>query len=132
MIWGGALLGCFIPLFAWALVKACRLRVVYLFQFFTGFCLIADGCFVGVGTFFDMGDAGDLAFSVPWLVDAPLRTCLRADRFVPLERTRTALRSRRSSGQDGLQSRFGYTGAVLIVVVVEGTAAVLLTGSPKP
>jgi hypothetical protein len=61
VIWGGAVLGSLIPLCAWALVKVFRLRFVYLFQFFAGFCLIANGCYPGVGTFFNVGDAGDLA-----------------------------------------------------------------------
>ncbi len=42
VIWGGVMLGCFIPLVAWALVKAVRLGLFYLFQVFAGFCLIAN------------------------------------------------------------------------------------------
>jgi hypothetical protein len=51
-------------------VRAFRLRFVYLFQFFAGFCLIANGCYLGAGTFFDAGDAGDLArYDCPrWLM----------------------------------------------------------------
>jgi hypothetical protein len=61
VIWGGAVLGSLIPVCVWVLVKALRLRFVCLFQFFAGFCLIANGCYLGVGRFFHMGDAGDLA-----------------------------------------------------------------------
>jgi Peptidase M50B-like len=133
VIWGGALLGCFIPLFAWALVKACRLRFVYLFQFFTGFCLIANGCYLGVGTFFDVGDAGDLArYGCPrWLMLLYGLVCVPTGLFL----------------WNGLGPHFGLGEAqgkvdrkavlvtlalVLIVVVVEGTAAAPSTGSPKP
>jgi hypothetical protein len=51
-------------------VKVFRLRFVYLLRFFTGFCLVANGCYLGVGSFFDVGDAGDLArYGCPrWLM----------------------------------------------------------------
>jgi hypothetical protein len=70
IIWGGAVVGSLIPICVWALVKAFRLGSVYLFQFFAGFCLIANGCYLGVGTFFHVGDAGDLArYGCPrWLM----------------------------------------------------------------
>jgi hypothetical protein len=70
VIWSGAILGSLIPVCVWVMAKAFRLRFVYLFQFFAGFCLIANGCYLGVGTFFDVGDAGDLAgFGCPrWLM----------------------------------------------------------------
>jgi hypothetical protein len=67
---GGPVFGSLIPVCAWVLVRAFRLRFVYLFQFFAGFCLIANGCYLGIGTFFDVGDAGDLArYGCPgWLM----------------------------------------------------------------
>ena len=70
VIWVGAVLGSLIPVSLWVLVKAFRLRFVYLFQFFAGFCLIANGCYLGVGSFFAVGDAGDLArYDCPrWLM----------------------------------------------------------------
>ena len=70
VIWGGAVLGSLVPVSVWVLVKAFRLRFVYLFQFFAGFCLIANGCYLGVGSFFAVGDAGDLArYDCPrWLM----------------------------------------------------------------
>jgi hypothetical protein len=60
-IWGGPALGSLIPVCAWALGRTFRLRFVYLFRFFAGFCLIANGCYLGVGSFFAVGDAADLA-----------------------------------------------------------------------
>jgi hypothetical protein len=68
--WGGAVLGSLVPVSVWVLVKAFRLRFVYLFQFFAGFCLIANGCYLGVGSFLAVGDAGDLVrYGCPrWLM----------------------------------------------------------------
>ena len=68
--WGGAVLGSLVPVSVWVLVKAFRLRFVYLFQFFAGFCLIANGCYLGVGSFLAVGDAGDLVrYDCPrWLM----------------------------------------------------------------
>jgi hypothetical protein len=60
VIWGGAVLGSLIPVCVWVLVKVFGLRFMFLFQFFAGFCLIANGCYLGVGTFFHVADAGDL------------------------------------------------------------------------
>ncbi len=70
VIWGGAVLGSLIPVCVWVLVKTCRLRFVYVFQFFAGFSLIANGCYLGVGSFFHVGDAGDLTrYGCPrWLM----------------------------------------------------------------
>ena len=68
--WGGAVVGSLVPVCVWVLVKAFRPRFGYLFQFFAGFCLIANGCYLGVGAFFHVGDAGDLArYGCPrWLM----------------------------------------------------------------
>ncbi|QDV36446.1 hypothetical protein [Tautonia plasticadhaerens] len=37
-----------------------RLRWAYLLRFFAGCCLIANGVYLGVGSFEGVGDAGDL------------------------------------------------------------------------
>src|SRR5262249_55540640 len=56
----GPMLGVLIPLTAWAIAALGRLPEVYLFRFFAGFCLIANGCYIGLGSFDGVGDAGDL------------------------------------------------------------------------
>jgi hypothetical protein len=43
-----------------AVAKSLRSRLFYLLQFFAGFCLIANGVYLGVGSFGGVGDAGDL------------------------------------------------------------------------
>jgi hypothetical protein len=60
VIWGGPILGSLLPLGALGLSKLARPRVVYLFRFFAGYCLIATGAYLGIGGFSGLGDAGDL------------------------------------------------------------------------
>jgi hypothetical protein len=43
VIWGGPLIGVLLPLGALGLSKLARPRLVYMFRFFAGFCLIANG-----------------------------------------------------------------------------------------
>jgi hypothetical protein len=58
--WGGAIWGCLLPLSAWAVTRSLTPRLTYLFAFFAGFCLIANGAYLGGGAFTHAGDAGDL------------------------------------------------------------------------
>ena len=58
--WGGPVLGTLLPLGALGLSKLARPGSAYLFRFFAGFCLIANGAYLGVGGFSGVGDAGDL------------------------------------------------------------------------
>jgi len=58
--WAGPLWGAMAPLVAWGLALACRWRWAFLLQFFAGFCLLANGLYLGVGSFGRIGDAGDI------------------------------------------------------------------------
>jgi hypothetical protein len=58
--WAGPVCGVVLPLAALVLARLCRMPGTYLLRFFTGFCLIANGAYIGVGSFEDAGDAGDL------------------------------------------------------------------------
>jgi hypothetical protein len=49
VVWGGPLLGSLLPLLAFAIASLCRARGVYLFRFFAGFCLVANGVYIGAG-----------------------------------------------------------------------------------
>ncbi len=60
VVWGGPIIGVILPLVALAIMKLLRSRWFYLFRFFAGFCLIANGIYIGVGAFEGVGDAGDL------------------------------------------------------------------------
>jgi hypothetical protein len=60
VVWGGPIGGVAIPLALLAIaLVACR-RLRYLFQFFAGFCLVANGVYIGLGWPWLVGDAGDL------------------------------------------------------------------------
>src|SRR5690242_1105479 len=59
--WMGPVVGVVLPLAAFAVARVCRLRTLYLFQFFAGFCLIANGAYLAFGAFGGIGDAGDIA-----------------------------------------------------------------------
>jgi hypothetical protein len=58
--WMGPLIGCLMPILALAVARWRRWRGWYVFQFFAGFALIANGAYIAVGSFSGTGDAGDL------------------------------------------------------------------------
>ena len=58
--WGGPVVGVLLPLALWAAVAAVKLRLAWLARFFAGFCLLANGLYIGIGSLQGIGDAGDL------------------------------------------------------------------------
>jgi len=66
--WAGPLLGCLLPLCLWVAARRWGASLAYLFRFFAGFCFLANGVYIGVGSFEGIGDAGDLlrAGAAPW------------------------------------------------------------------
>ena len=58
--WLGPLAGVAVPTIAAAVARWRRLRWAFLLQFFAGFCLVANGAYLGVGSLWAVGDAGDL------------------------------------------------------------------------
>jgi len=60
VIWGGPVVGVLLPLGAFGLARQVLHRRAYLLRFFAGFCLLANGVYLGVGSFEGVGDAGDL------------------------------------------------------------------------
>src|SRR5262245_3665802 len=61
VVWGGPLIGTILPLLAFGLAEVCRLPGVYLFRFFAGFCLVANGVYIGTGWL--LADEAD-----PWVM----------------------------------------------------------------
>jgi hypothetical protein len=58
VVWAGPVLGCLLPLAAWSLAAALRWPWAYLPRFFAGFCLVANGAYIAVGSLDRVGDAG--------------------------------------------------------------------------
>jgi hypothetical protein len=64
--WGGPIMGCIWPLIACALAKPIAGKIWPTLLFFTGFCLIANGSYIGAGWLVHSGDARDLVeFGTP-------------------------------------------------------------------
>lgn len=60
VIWSGPMIGILLPLAAWLIARFWRLRVCHHFRFFAGFCLVANGAYLGSAAFLPVGDARDL------------------------------------------------------------------------
>ncbi|NQU25285.1 MAG: hypothetical protein HQ567_28710 [Candidatus Nealsonbacteria bacterium] len=54
VVWAGPIVGAILPVFVFLVAKVCRCPGVYLFRFFAGFCLIANGAYIAFGP----GDGG--------------------------------------------------------------------------
>lgn len=60
VVWLGPLVGCGLPLVLWAVVPRRLAAVRLAAQFFAGFCLIANGAYIGVGWVDRVGDTGEM------------------------------------------------------------------------
>jgi hypothetical protein len=58
VVWAGPLLGVLLPLVAWATTSALRMPGAFVLRFFAGFCAIANGGYIGAGSFIAAGDCG--------------------------------------------------------------------------
>src|SRR5689334_21281964 len=60
VVWAGPIVGIVVPLLAWIAARKIWPRGSYLLRFFAGFCLIANGAYIGAGSFGRIGDAGTM------------------------------------------------------------------------
>ena len=58
--WGGPVIGVALPLLMWGIATVVRPTIAFVFRFFAGFCLVANGLYLGLGSFSAVGDAGDI------------------------------------------------------------------------
>ncbi len=58
--WAGPIFGALAPLLVWIAVAGWRRDALYLWRFFAGFCLIANGAYIGGGSLYRAGDARDM------------------------------------------------------------------------
>ncbi len=60
VVWAGPVVGVALPVLAWLAALALRLPGAYLLRFFAGFCPIANGAYIGAGSFDRVGDCGEM------------------------------------------------------------------------
>ena len=59
-VWAGPLVGVVLPVVVFLTASLLRAPGLYLFRFFAGFCLVANGVYIGGGAFQGIADAGEL------------------------------------------------------------------------
>jgi hypothetical protein len=60
VVWAGPVVGVILPMMLWGLSELTRLPGAFVARFYAGFCLIANGAYLGVGSFFGTGDCGEM------------------------------------------------------------------------
>jgi hypothetical protein len=58
--WAGPVFGVALPFIAWLVAAKVRMPGAFVLRFFAGFCLLANGAYLGIGSFDRIGDCGDL------------------------------------------------------------------------
>jgi hypothetical protein len=68
VVWSGPLVGVAVPLLLWGAAAAARAPWAFVLRFFAGFCLLANGLYIGMGSFDRIGDCGEMLRhgSQPW------------------------------------------------------------------
>jgi hypothetical protein len=123
VVWCGPIVGSLLPLVVLGITRLIGSGVFYLFQFFAGFCLVANGAYLGAGSFGGVGDAGELIhYGTPrWtlivfgLACVPVGLCL-------WNGLGTHFGMGSSGGEVDRRAALGTLGLVLIVVLVEVVA----------
>lgn len=60
VVWAGPLIGSIVPLLLWQGAVAAHLSGCFVLRFFAGFCLVANGLYIAVGSFGRVGDCGEM------------------------------------------------------------------------
>ncbi len=60
VVWAGPLLGTVIPLGLFLLARQTKWQAAFLLRFFAGFCAVANGLYIGIGSIEGIGDAGEM------------------------------------------------------------------------
>lgn len=70
VVWLGPILGCLLPLAVTTAVPRSALFWRSGLQFFAGFCLVANGAYISVGSFERVGDCGEMlnTGTPPWVL----------------------------------------------------------------
>jgi len=72
VVWAGPVVGAILPTILLAFVRTTRPRIRHVLMFFAGFCLLANGVYLGFGAFLRAGDCRQLLQhgSPAWLLVA--------------------------------------------------------------
>ena len=60
VVWAGPLVGALLPLPFWLVSAAAKMPGSFVLRFFAGTCLVANGLYIGVGSFARIGDCGEM------------------------------------------------------------------------
>jgi hypothetical protein len=60
VVWAGPIFGALFPVLMWSIAAALHWRAAFLLRFFAGFCLLANGLYIGIGSFDRVGDCGEM------------------------------------------------------------------------
>lgn len=60
VVWAGPVFGCLAPVSLYLISIMLRMPGAFVLRFFAGFCLIANGAYLGVGSFDQVGDCGEM------------------------------------------------------------------------
>ena len=60
VVWAGPMFGTLLPLLAWLGAKRFLRERAFVWRFYAGFCLIANGAYIGLGSFDRIGDCGEM------------------------------------------------------------------------
>jgi hypothetical protein len=60
VVWLGPVTGVSLPLTLWAIAAALHMPGAFVLRFFAGFCLIANGAYIGLGSLGEIGDCGEM------------------------------------------------------------------------
>lgn len=60
VVWAGPTIGVVLPLLVWLAAAAAKMPGAFVLRFFAGFCLLANGLYISVGSFDRIGDCGEM------------------------------------------------------------------------
>jgi hypothetical protein len=60
VVWAGPVVGVLLPMLFWFSARLLRTAAEFVWRFFAGFCLIANGAYIGIGSFERIGDCGEM------------------------------------------------------------------------
>jgi len=60
VVWAGPIIGVTLPLILWGAAATLGVAEAFLLRFFAGFCLVANGLYIGAGSYDRVGDCGEM------------------------------------------------------------------------